>query len=206
MPNDSTTRRSNMAPDARRAQLLESARAVFADKGYHAASISDIIGHAGVARGTFYNHFKSKRAAFQALLDHLMEVVGQSVLPIDPTQAVAPQVRDNLTRLVSALTEREDLPRLLFGEALGIDAEGDAALAVFYRTALDRIEHALLLGQTFGVVAMRDRALTARCLLGLLKEPAFQASLHGEPLDAEALVDEIFAFLAEGVLTPQAGL
>ncbi|MBT8491506.1 MAG: TetR/AcrR family transcriptional regulator, partial [Deltaproteobacteria bacterium] len=44
-------------PDAkarRRDQILRVATAVFADKGYHKASISHIIERAGIARGTFY--------------------------------------------------------------------------------------------------------------------------------------------------------
>lgn len=192
-----------MGPDERRAHILDTSRGVFARKGYHAASVADIVAAAGVARGTFYNYFPSKRAVFQAVLDELMDVVGGAVHPIDPRRGgIDAQVRANLVRLVHALTDRDELPRLLFGEALGIDSEGDAALRGFYAHALGRIEHALRLGQTFGVVdADRDPVLTARCLLGLLKEPAFQASLHGEPLDPDALVDALYAFLTRGVLT-----
>ena len=54
-------------PDTRRAQLLDASRQVFAERGYHRASVSDIITAAGVARGTFYNYFESKRAVFRAL-------------------------------------------------------------------------------------------------------------------------------------------
>ncbi len=63
-----------MHPDDRRAALLDAAREVFTKKGYHAASVSDILLIAGVARGTFYNYFDSKRAVFQAVLEGLMEM------------------------------------------------------------------------------------------------------------------------------------
>jgi len=192
-----------MAPDERRTQILEASREVFGQRGYHGSSVSHIVRAAGVARGTFYNYFPSKRAVFQAVLDDIMEQVEGAVHPMDPTRPIAPQVRENLERLILTLSEREELPRLLFGEALGIDDEGDDALRGFYGAALRRIEHALRLGQQVGVVHAGDPVLWSRCLLGMLKEPAFQASLHNEALDAHALVDALFAFLARGVLTAQ---
>ena len=54
-----------LPPEERRAQLLAAARVVFARRGYHHASVSDILDEAKVARGTFYNYFDSKRAVFQ---------------------------------------------------------------------------------------------------------------------------------------------
>jgi AcrR family transcriptional regulator len=43
-----------MSSDARRRQLLEVALELFAERGYHATSISHMIERADVARGTFY--------------------------------------------------------------------------------------------------------------------------------------------------------
>ena len=45
----------------RRAQILQKAKEVFAERGYHNASISEIILRAGIARGTFYLYFRTKR-------------------------------------------------------------------------------------------------------------------------------------------------
>ena len=43
-----------------RGVLLDSAVEVFADKGFEEARVSDIAALAGLANGTFYNHFKDK--------------------------------------------------------------------------------------------------------------------------------------------------
>ena len=40
--------------------ILGAARAVFAELGYEAASVRDIIGRTGLASGTFYNYYRSK--------------------------------------------------------------------------------------------------------------------------------------------------
>jgi AcrR family transcriptional regulator len=187
-------------PDARRESLLAAAKRVFADRGYHAAGVADIIEAAGVARGTFYNYFESKRAVFDAVLAEGMAEAAGAVQPIDIQQDIAAQVRENVRRLVTALVEDRAFSRILLGEAAGVDAEGREALADFYGTALQRIERALRAGQALGVVRAGDVGLMARCLLGLLKEPVFLALLRGEELDSAALAKEIFAIVTGGVL------
>lgn len=188
-----------MDPDARRAQILSAARDVFARKGYHRTGVADIIGAVGVARGTFYNYFDGKREAFDAVVDAMMHEVVGVVRPIDVTTDIPAQVAANLDRLVRAVMA-EDVVRVLFAEAVGIDDEGDAVLRGFYADVLARIERALRTGQDLGVVRAGDVALKARCVLGVIKEPVVQAALFGEELDADALVAELIGLLGGGLL------
>ena len=188
-----------MAPDDRRALLLDAARSVFAERGYHAAGVADVITAAGVARGTFYNYFESKRAIFQAVLEALLEDLSSVVSPIDVRAPIGAQVLANLDRAVRAMM-RPDVARLLFAEAVGIDAEGDAALRSFYESAAERLERALVLGQAMGVVRDGDMQVAARCLLGMLKEPVFEALLRGEDLDPERIVLELSRLLGVGLM------
>ena len=51
-----------------RRRLLEAAEAVFAELGYHEASIVKITEAAGVGQGTFYLYFASKREIFDELV------------------------------------------------------------------------------------------------------------------------------------------
>ncbi len=187
-------------PDARRAQILGAAREVFARRGYHAAGVADIIEAAGVARGTFYNYFESKRAIFQAVLQELMDAVSQAVEPIDVALPVPAQVRDNLGRIVAILQEMGEGARILFTDAPGIDAEGTEAVREFYGAAMARVERALHTGQVLGLVRAGNVSLTAACLVGMLKEPVFQGLLHGQPIDVDGLVDTIFGIVGSGLL------
>ena len=45
-----------------RAALLEAARELFSERGYHQTRVDEITGRAGVATGTFYLYFKDKPA------------------------------------------------------------------------------------------------------------------------------------------------
>lgn len=68
MPYRSTenTRRKK---DAKRTAMMQAAVRVFAEKGYHAATVRDIVAAADVAVGTFYFYFPDK----ETLFDHLFE-------------------------------------------------------------------------------------------------------------------------------------
>lgn len=50
-------------------RLLAAAREVFADRGYHAASLELISEHAGCTKGALYHNFGSKEGLLLALLD-----------------------------------------------------------------------------------------------------------------------------------------
>src|SRR5579864_7027143 len=52
-----------------RETILAAARLVFADMGFAAATVRDIIRATPLASGTFYNYFKSKEEVYQALRD-----------------------------------------------------------------------------------------------------------------------------------------
>src|SRR6266446_8338311 len=57
----------------KREALLISALALFAERGYEQTSIEDIAHHAGVAVGSFYQHFASKRQILLVLMDRLLQ-------------------------------------------------------------------------------------------------------------------------------------
>lgn len=61
--------RREATKQANRAAILDAARAVFADLGYGAASVRDIVRGTDLATGTFYNYFPDKEAVFRALLE-----------------------------------------------------------------------------------------------------------------------------------------
>jgi AcrR family transcriptional regulator len=69
---------------ATRARLLEGALEVFAERGFHGASVEDICDRAGFTRGAFYSNFASKDelvlALFQATTDRLLEQIA-ALLP-----------------------------------------------------------------------------------------------------------------------------
>ena len=62
----------------KRDSLLESAFSLFIDNGFSKTSISDIVSHAGVAKGTFYLYFKDKYDIRNHLIAHKASQVFQA--------------------------------------------------------------------------------------------------------------------------------
>lgn len=50
-----------------RHRILDAARAIFAEKGYHGASMNDVARGAGLGKAALYHYFPSKQALMQAL-------------------------------------------------------------------------------------------------------------------------------------------
>ena len=58
---------------ARRKQILDAATQVFAEKGFHRATVKEIARVADIADGTIYTYFASKDEVLLAVLDRLNE-------------------------------------------------------------------------------------------------------------------------------------
>jgi AcrR family transcriptional regulator len=58
-----------------RAAILTAAREAFAELGYDAAGVRDVIRRTELASGTFYNYFPDKESVFRALLDESAQVL-----------------------------------------------------------------------------------------------------------------------------------
>ena len=57
--------------EATRAALVDVARTLFAERGYAAVSIDEIVHGARVTKGALYHHYDDKQALFQAVLESI---------------------------------------------------------------------------------------------------------------------------------------
>jgi TetR/AcrR family transcriptional repressor of nem operon len=55
-----------------RSRILESARALFNRRGFASVSIDDVMSRAGLTRGGFYNHFRTKDELFVEAVESFM--------------------------------------------------------------------------------------------------------------------------------------
>jgi len=65
-----------MKPNARQ-KLLDAALGTIREKGYAATSVDDLCDKAGVTKGAFFHHFKSKDALAVAAADHWSQTTGE---------------------------------------------------------------------------------------------------------------------------------
>ena len=65
--------RKRLTPEQRRARILAAATRIFSKKGYDGASMSDIATAAGITKPVLYDHFASKDALFETLLNSIRD-------------------------------------------------------------------------------------------------------------------------------------
>ena len=61
-------------------KILDAAIGVISEKGFSAASTSEIARHAGVAEGTIFRYFKTKKGILRSILIHLGNVIAESLV------------------------------------------------------------------------------------------------------------------------------
>ncbi len=66
-------RRTKEEAEKTRQDIFEAGLRVFSEKGFAAATMSDVAKEAGTTRGAIYWHFRSKDAFFKEILDRLSE-------------------------------------------------------------------------------------------------------------------------------------
>lgn len=85
-----TKPRRRLTAAERRERILAAATEVFAESGYHAASMSQIAERAGVVASVIYDHFSSKRELQIELIrvhgDAMIERTITSITPADPLE------------------------------------------------------------------------------------------------------------------------
>ena len=187
-------RRTESEP-VRRAQLLKAARKVFRAKGYDGASVDEIVREAGVAKGTFYLYFPSKRDAAVSLRDGLMEIMAQEVAAAMGSRT---SFEDRLESLIAAsfkvARKNADLFRLAF---IGADethpemhseskehASFLRAITALFRDAVEA-----------GEMEAMDPEIAARLAIGLLQHAMIEAFVFGEGEESDRLEQGVSALL-----------
>ena len=116
MPVHGRTRKEVLT-EFRTAELLEAARKVFAEKGFHNATVDDIAEAAGVAKGTLYLYYRSKRAVYWAALKHGIAALLEE---LERRMAEEPRVQEKIRAYIRTkmlyFERHRDFFRIYFSE------------------------------------------------------------------------------------------
>jgi AcrR family transcriptional regulator len=138
---DAVERTSTRLPAAeRREQLLEVALEVFATKGFHDTSMNEVAVAAGVTKPVLYQHFASKKALYNELVDEVgrrleHEVVEAAAAAEGPRQQVEAGFRAYVRWAIGSGAAF----RVLFSDRSRADAELADAVARVERAVADRV-------------------------------------------------------------------
>lgn len=200
---------SGQGSTERRQQLLDAARTLFAERGYHETTVDDITRAADVAKGTFYLYFSEKREVYVEVIRSFLDVI-KGFVDLVTEQTPSPsdyfdRVRRGAVGLLEMLQQNRQLARLAYRESLGVDEQLTALLQSFYREIADLEVKNLELAMQLGVVrpchplvvAYMHIGLTERVILEMLERPD-----DFPPI--EQIVDELLRTGYEGLRGPLA--
>lgn len=129
----------------RRQALIDAANAVFAERGFDAATTREIAERAGCAEGLIHRYFAGKRGLLLAIIDHKSPSVGEEFgAGLAQTDSVREEIEQIVLHDIGAKWEKRDFMRVCVSQA-AIDPALGAAIH-------ERIQH-----QQAAVIAERLR-------------------------------------------------
>jgi AcrR family transcriptional regulator len=109
--------RKDVVTEFREAEILQAARQVFARRGFADASMEDIAQVAGLAKGTLYLYYESKRELYRAAIRAgLVELSDALERAIDGAATLAAKLEAYVTTKVAYFDEHRDFFRIYLAE------------------------------------------------------------------------------------------
>lgn len=197
VPTGATGRPLSPRGERTRRSLLQAAEDVFADLGYHDASIVKITDAAGVAQGTFYLYFQSKQQVFDELVLDLNR-----------------RVRRAMSEGAAQGTTRAERERLGFRGYFRFTSQHPALYRIIRQAEIvaphilrqhyERIAEGYVAGlqeaMDDGEIVSADPEVLAWILMGVGEIIGMRWILWGDAGEVpDAVLDEMAAFVARGL-------
>jgi AcrR family transcriptional regulator len=204
---------SYMRSEARARQILDCAKRVFAERGFHAANVSHICEAAGIGRGTLYQYFANKRSVLEALLRETLDRVkalmerqsGRTVKFPPPEQVTRAQAIEFEARALRELLEvvfsDDHMLRILLREAVGLDVDVEKILGEIDAALVAIVERDIVTAMKAGFLREMDPHAVAIMIVGGTEKLALSALRREGPVDLDRLAREATTLHAIGTLS-----
>ena len=141
MTQSATTSGSTRLPAAeRREQLLQVALETFAAKGFHETSMNEVAEAAGVTKPVLYQHFTSKKALYNELVDEMGARLGRIIFDaVAAADGPRQQVEAGFRAYFGWAVAQGPAFRVLFSDRNRADADLAQAVARVESVVADRV-------------------------------------------------------------------
>jgi AcrR family transcriptional regulator len=189
-----------------RRYIQERAMQIFADHGYHGATMEQVAEAAEVSKGTLYNYFASKHDLFGSLvergIDELFALVDQVV-------DAGGSIQDITHRLVLHFLEYFESRmgmRLMFladgDQVAATDREIRTLMKSRHRAFIERVAGLIRLGQERGVLRPGDPGRAATVVISILFAEIQLDAMRGQDTPPSEGADEITAYILGALGVP----
>ncbi|MCR9213918.1 MAG: TetR/AcrR family transcriptional regulator [Proteobacteria bacterium] len=193
------TDRASKRKEEKRQRLLDAARKLFVNKGYHETRPQDIAREADVAHGTFYSHYTDKREIFLAFASGAQEDLHAFVQSrIPKVDSFEEYIRFSLTAIQEFAEQNPGLLRSALVDTKVFDPTDSTSKEVRSRFAagfVKRLEDACVAGELYEDV---DPDLIGHAMMGLIQFSAPLAYRKGQ--SRQEFVDHMTRFLTRALV------
>lgn len=187
----------------RTTELLAAARRIFAEKGFHEATVDAIAEVAGVAKGTVYLYFPSKRAAYWAALEHdVAEMVEETQRQVQATEGIENKIRTFIGFKIRYFDENRDFFKIYyseFGNALTHPAQIRKRFKELYLQQARVLEAVLEQGMRRKLIRDLPLAAAAFAISDLVRGVITQRMLGWTKGDVTDTTDFLFDLVWKGI-------
>ena len=189
---------------AKSAAILKAAQNIFANKGFHEATISDIAKKAGVSQATIYNNFESKAALAREFVTTMVDqLINQAQLVLSPTKPFDKKLTAFVSFISGAIAQGHApyADQALLSSSL--DLQADPEIKEIRDTAQEKMIGLLLEvvreGKEQGFIQsnISEEAFTIyfTAFMNIFTDPQIQVQLFSNP----KLVEDLTTFMINGL-------
>jgi AcrR family transcriptional regulator len=178
-------------------KLLDAGMRVFAERGYHAARVDDIVRAARTSHGTFYLYFASKEDLLRALAVECAQewsALAESIGPVGPDEAGFEELRTFLARFVDTYRRYGPIIRAWMEDQGGDREIGRLGVRSFTAIANrlgERMDEA-------GVQHAVDSATSVAALMAMLERFNYVLVSRRLDFDDDAMLDSLALVVHRG--------
>jgi AcrR family transcriptional regulator len=187
----SNKRWTRLGAEARRDQILATARRLFEEGGYDAVSMSDVADAAEVTRGLVHHYFGSKRELY---LEVVRSVLSEAPALVAPSEAGSPEemVRRNASATLDYFAANRGMMLALAPSA---DPGRDPEVAALADAARDALVDQVISNHFGELDPPPEAQLIVRAFFGLVEAASREWLFKGR-----ASREQVEALLANGIL------
>lgn len=207
-PLDGSPKRQRLAPDERRAIILDVAQKLFFANGWDDVTVSDILTEADISKGGFYHHFSSKEDLFDGVIERFTTRALASANAVYATTTGDALTRFNAFFAETSRWKAEQGPQMKFFVDVTLRPRNDLLfnriMAAASAAALPILVGIIRQGADDGTFDVHDVDIAGETIIAMSYsrrtslEQAFAAAKEGNLEQAVALLEH--RMIAEGRL------
>jgi len=173
--------------------ILQAARKVFGEKGFHKAQIADIVKTAGISTGSVYAHFKDKRDLYEQIirenlgsLRNTLKDLSQTRNPGDVRERVQ-QWKPAFTAFFDYVESNPEQILLIVRGGFGVDEENDTIIWEFFNAFASDIAEDFRKWEELGFIKGVNAALMGHIVIGMCLHVALSYLMERQFTRVEAI-------------------